>query len=174
MLNNELTMTLRPFVESDIESLVILLNDGDVQRFLSPKIPFPYTHEDATWWVEEGSRAGITRAVEVNGELVGCIGALGGVHEYQYSAEVGYWFGKAHWGQGFAHKALTLLIDEIKKSSQWVRLFALVFEGNQASVNVLQKSGFVEEGRLTDAICKNQQFFDAYLFALILNRQADE
>ncbi|MEO2266343.1 GNAT family N-acetyltransferase [Pseudoalteromonas sp. YIC-656] len=174
MPNKDSVMTLRPFIHADIDSLVAMLNDENVQRFLSPKIPFPYTYEDATWWVEEGSCAGLTRAVQVDGKLVGCIGALAGVHEYQHSAEVGYWFGKEHWGQGFAQKALTLLIEEVVETSQWVRLFAMVFEGNHASVNVLQKCGFVKEGQLKNAICKNQQFFDAHLFALILNRQADE
>ncbi|HCB09639.1 MAG TPA: GNAT family N-acetyltransferase, partial [Alteromonas sp.] len=48
-------ITLRSFVPADVPELVKLLNDGAVTRFLSTKIPQPYTPDDASWWVEEGS-----------------------------------------------------------------------------------------------------------------------
>ncbi|MGY0644456.1 MAG: GNAT family N-acetyltransferase, partial [Paraglaciecola chathamensis] len=58
-------------------------------RFLSSRIPSPYTEDDATWWIEQGSKNGIIRAIEVDGVFVGCVGAEPGQFEYAYSAEVG-------------------------------------------------------------------------------------
>ncbi|MBS3796249.1 GNAT family protein [Pseudoalteromonas sp. BDTF-M6] len=167
-------MRLRSFRQADTDALVTMLNDANVQRFLSPKIPFPYTQEDALWWVNEGSKAGLTRAVEVDGALVGCIGALPGEHEYQRSAEVGYWFGKAYWGKGYAQSALNLLIKEVQAGSDWVRLHASVFDANRASSKVLSNTGFIQEGRLHKAIYKNGQFFDALIYAKLIKNQVSE
>ncbi|WP_105190121.1 GNAT family N-acetyltransferase [Pseudoalteromonas sp. T1lg48] len=174
MLNKPLLLRLRPFALSDESALIALLNDADVQRFLSSKIPFPYTRADANWWLSKGCKAGITRAVEVDGELVGCIGALPGEHEYQRSAEVGYWLGKAHWGKGYAQRALKLFLHEVQEQSNWVRIYASVFAGNQASAEVLLKTGFIQEGRLQKAIYKNAQFFDAFLYAKLIDNQLFE
>ena len=67
-------ITLRDFKMSDVGRLVDILNQPSVTQFLSTKIPSPYTKEDATWWIQEGSKEGFIRAVEYDGELVGCIG----------------------------------------------------------------------------------------------------
>ena len=58
-------ITLRSFVPADVPELVKLLNDGAVTRFLSTKIPQPYTPDDASWWVEEGSLLAMNWAIEV-------------------------------------------------------------------------------------------------------------
>ncbi len=44
-------ITLRDFTIEDTERLVEVLNDCEVTRFLSTKIPSPYTHSDAEWWI---------------------------------------------------------------------------------------------------------------------------
>ena len=51
-------VTLRDFNQNDIDRLVHILNDEAVTKFLSTKIPNPYTKEDAAWWVNEGSQSG--------------------------------------------------------------------------------------------------------------------
>jgi hypothetical protein len=44
-------ITLRDFTIEDTERLVEALNDCEVTRFLSTKIPSPYTYSDAKWWI---------------------------------------------------------------------------------------------------------------------------
>ena len=56
-------VTLRDFNQNDIDRLVHILNDEAVTKFLSTKIPNPYTKEDAAWWVNEGSQSGIIKAI---------------------------------------------------------------------------------------------------------------
>ena len=87
-------LSLQTFTTEHKASLIHNLNTPNVTRFLSSRIPSPYTEDDATWWIEQGSKNGIIRAIEVDGEFVGCIGAEPGKFEYAYSAEVGYWLTK--------------------------------------------------------------------------------
>ena len=46
------------------------------------------------------------------------------------------------------------------------RLYAGVFEWNPASVRVLEKAGFVCEGRLRRSVVKDGQVIDQFLYAI--------
>ncbi|QHJ11005.1 Ribosomal-protein-serine acetyltransferase [Paraglaciecola mesophila] len=159
---------LRNFTAADKPQLIKCLNNTNLTRFLSSRIPSPYSEDDAIWWIDHGSKNGIIRAIEVDGECVGCVGAEPGQFEYTYSAEVGYWLAEHTWSRGYASKALSLLIDEVKRTSEIVRLHANVFEGNQASCKVLEKCGFTAEGYLKRAVYKGGSFYDTHLYAKVI------
>jgi len=76
----------------------------------------------------------ITRAVVVDGEVVGTIGSWGGPGE----RELTYWIGRSHWGKGIATCALTayLTVDPSRP------LYGRVASDNVASRRVLEKCGF--------------------------------
>ncbi|MDB2355697.1 GNAT family N-acetyltransferase [Pseudoalteromonas sp.] len=81
-------LRLRDFKPEDKTLLVDHLNNPDVKRFLSPKIPSPYTMDDARWWVEIGSKAGEIFAIEKGGIFIGCVSAIKGELEYCKSARL--------------------------------------------------------------------------------------
>jgi RimJ/RimL family protein N-acetyltransferase len=145
------------------------LNSPELTHYLSSKIPLPYTEQDAQWWVEKGSQMGITRAIDINGELAGCIGAIPGDYEYCKSAEIGYWLAQNYWGNGLVLSALNLLIDEVAETTDIVRIHATVFDGNLRSGRVLEKAGFSKEGELNKAIFKNGQFFNAHIYGKVIS-----
>ncbi len=67
-------LTLRNFEITDKPIIIETLNDPEVTRFLSSRIPSPYAASDADWWLSVGCKNGIIRAIEVDGNFVGCIG----------------------------------------------------------------------------------------------------
>ena len=158
-------VSLRDFTENDINSLVTILNDESVTQFLSTKIPFPYTLEDAKWWVSEGSQGDLIKAITVNGQFAGCIGVNRGEFEYQKSGEIGYWIAQEFWRKGVASSALNKMSEYVFSHTDIVRLFASVFSGNAASMGLLLKCGFTQEAVLQKAIFKNGQFYDNHVFA---------
>ncbi len=160
-------MKLRPFQAGDEATVARLLNSTSVTRHLSTRIPSPYTLDDARWWVNTGSKEGITRAIIVNQQVVGSIGADVGAFEEYRSAEVGYWLGQTFWGLGYATEALGLLTDIVFSQTNIVRLYAYVYEPNIASMRVLEKCGYQFEGVLRKACYKNGQFCDKHIFANI-------
>jgi hypothetical protein len=93
-------MVLREFVLEDKGRLLEILNDSDVTKYLSTKISQPYTSEDADWWITEGSKLSLVRAIEVDEKLVGCIGVNRGEFEYCRSGEIGYWLASDFCGEG--------------------------------------------------------------------------
>jgi RimJ/RimL family protein N-acetyltransferase len=162
---------LREFKTEDQPQLVQYLNNADVGRFLSTKIPSPYTDQDACWWVETGSKAGAIYAIEKDGLFIGCISAIAGEFEYCKTAEVGYWLAKEYWGKGIVTHALALLLSEIQIKTDIVRLHAVVFEGNSASSKVLLKSGFKHEATLEKAIYKAGVFYNAALYGKLIEEK---
>ncbi|MCW8091999.1 GNAT family N-acetyltransferase [Alteromonas sp. ASW11-130] len=155
---------LRDFTENDYERLVTNLNDVSITRFLSSKIPSPYTMEDAEWWVNTGSRNNLIKAISFNGILVGCIGVNGGGFEYQRSGEIGYWLAKEYWRKGIASVAIRRMSEYVFSNTNIVRIFGSVFSGNEASMQLLLKSGFKQEAILENAIFKNGRYFDNHIF----------
>lgn len=160
-------VSLRDFTLKDIDSLVAILNDDAVTEFLSTKIPSPYTEADATWWIKEGSRAGYIKAISVNNQLVGCIGVNQGEFEYRRSGELGYWLAKQYWRQGITLQAIQQLREYVFDYTDIVRIYAAVFSGNQASMQLLRKAGFSQEAVLQKAIYKKGHFFNKHVFAYL-------
>ena len=161
--------TLRDFQFHDTQRLVEILNDSDVTAFLSTKIPQPYTKADALWWVEEGSKSGLIKAITVNDELAGCIGVNRGEFEYERSAEIGYWLAQSHWRKGIMLGAIEQLVEDVFTNTNIVRIFANVFSPNDASKQLLLKAGFQQEGVLKHAIFKQGAIYDCHLFSKLKN-----
>ncbi|WHI46983.1 GNAT family N-acetyltransferase [Microbulbifer sp. VAAF005] len=146
---------LRDLTKRDEPLLVEYLNNTLVLEYLSSRIPYPYTAEDAAWWVEVGSKeVGIVKAIECDGVLCGVISMYKQEFEHSHSGEIGYWIAKEYWGKGIATEALMRFSSDIFSSGKVVRLFASVFSGNDGSVRVLQKAGFDLEGVLNCSVRK--------------------
>lgn len=158
-------MKLRKFEESDVSRLVSLADDLEVSRYMTTAFPYPYTTEDAVWWVQEGSKQGMVRAIESEGLLVGCVGAQPLPFEHSRTANIGYWLGREYWGRGLAARALSLLTEQIFQETEIVRLQASVYSPNIASMRVLEKAGYRQEAILAQAIFKHNQFYDEYIFS---------
>lgn len=161
--------TLRPFREGDEASIVQNANDLRVSRWLRDSFPHPYTHDDARTWVLCCSLWDPPRqfAIDVDGHAVGGIGLEMQGDVFRRSAEIGYWLGHAHWGQGILSEALPALIRHAYAHFDVVRLFAGVFAGNEASERVLLKSGFEREATLRAAVWKHGHLRDQHLYALV-------
>ena len=148
-------ITLREFKAQDAPFIINTLNDEQVTRYLSSKIPFPYTQVDADWWISQGSKNGIIKAIVVNGQFAGCIGITPGEFEYKRSGEIGYWLNKAYWGQGIITRAIELICNEAFASSHLNRIFGAVFAGNTGSA-------------LSKRLCLNRPFIKTGYFTTII------
>jgi RimJ/RimL family protein N-acetyltransferase len=155
---------LRTFKQKDKNKLLHILNDSNITKYLSTKIPEPYTSVDADWWISKGSTQSIIRAIEIDNELVGCIGVNQGEFEYALSGEIGYWLAKEYWRKGIMAQAVNQMVTEIFTSTEIVRLFASVFSENIGSMRLLEKCGFKLEAIHKKAIYKSNRFYDNHIF----------
>jgi [ribosomal protein S5]-alanine N-acetyltransferase len=65
-----------------------------------------------------------------------------------HRANIGYVLAQAHWGQGVMSEAVSAVTELALSTLSLFRVDATCDVENKASVRVLEKSGFIKEGRL--------------------------
>lgn len=158
---------IRSFRADDVGALVRHADNPRVAEHLRDRFPHPYTKRDALEWLAVATRQDpeTNFAIAVDDELVGTVGLQLGEDVYRHSAEIGYWLGEACWGRGIATEAVRVLTEWGFSRIGLLRIHALVFEANPASIRVLEKAGFELEGRMRNAVVKSGRVMDQLLFA---------
>jgi [ribosomal protein S5]-alanine N-acetyltransferase len=161
---------MRPWRESDEDSLVTHANSREVWLNLRDRFPHPYRREDAReWFSVVGQEKPVHHlAIEVDGEAVGGIGIEPGSDVERCSAEIGYWLGERYWGRGIISAAVSAMTEY-----SWAhfpiltRIFAVPFVRNTASLRVLEKAGYQREGIMRRSAIKDSVVLDQALYACI-------
>lgn len=157
---------LRELDKDDRQLLVDYLNNDQLVKCLSSRIPQPYSFDDADWWVEVGCKEGaFVRAITFNDVFCGVIGVYTKEAEYAHAAELGYWVAQEYWNQGIASKAVTAFTELVFATTAIQRIYAVVSAPNLASIQVMQKAGYSLEGILRKSVQKQGQLYDEHLFA---------
>ncbi|HAG90967.1 MAG TPA: N-acetyltransferase [Bdellovibrionales bacterium] len=139
-------------------------------------IPFPYTQEDADWWVnhnielvkkQNGRSTNWAIRKSSDNYLVGGIGFLGHQIGKSHKAELGYWLAMPFWGKNIMTKAVKVACEYGMKELGLIRITANVFDHNNRSARVLEKAGFQCEGLLRKNYEKDGKIFDGKLYSLI-------
>ena len=158
---------VREWKWQDRDSLVRQANNRNVWLNLRDRFPYPYTKDDARRWLDcvVGLSAPSNFAIDVNGEAAGGIGFSIQADVCYRSAEIGYWLGEEYWGRGIATEALVAVTEHAFASYDLCRIYAHVFEWNLASARVLEKAGYVFEGRLIKSVTKDGKTIDQLLYA---------
>lgn len=160
--------TIRDCRLSDAESLAKHANNRNVSINLRDRFPYPYTIEDAKSFLERVvAKEGLEQifCIDVDGSLVGTIGLHRGEDVHRLSAEFGYFIGEEFWGRGIMSEAVPAFVDYCFKEFSLKRMFAMPHSSNPASARVLEKAGFVFEGRLRKNVVKDGQILDSLVYA---------
>lgn len=157
-------LALRRLTMADADTIARLVDDWDIIKNLSDA-PYPYPHGLAQRWIQSTQRgiddrqdfalaiapknmdqpigAVLLRQSQAEPTVIGV-----DARPQLASAEIGYWIGRAYWGQGFAPEAVTRIVrfgfDELGLD----RIWGAVLTDNVASCRVLERSGF---GRVGEA-----------------------
>jgi [ribosomal protein S5]-alanine N-acetyltransferase len=158
---------LRNWQKSDQNSLVKYADNIKIWLKVDDIFPHPYTSRDAKFWINNSAHSKTDFAITAEEEAIGGIGLRLQTNIYRRSAELGYWLGEPFWGRGIATKAVRTMVQYAFQNFDLVRIYALVFERNPASMRVLEKNEFKREARLEKHITKDGSTFDAFLYALI-------
>jgi RimJ/RimL family protein N-acetyltransferase len=161
---------LRSWHLEDVGSLVKHANNRKIWVNLRDQFPHPYTQTDGQNWIQTALtvRPETSFAIDVGGMAVGSIGFRLQTDVERFSAEVGYWLGEEFWGRGIGTAALKAATQYAVGAYRLNRIFALPFEGNIASMHVLEKARYRRECQLRKSVYKNGQFMDQLLYAYIV------
>jgi [ribosomal protein S5]-alanine N-acetyltransferase len=158
---------IRPWRLDDAESLAKHANNRKVWLAVRDLFPHPYTIRDANEFLQRAQSDEITTkfCIEINHKAVGGMGIHPGQDVHSHTATLGYWLGEDFWGRGTMTNAVSAFTDFWFQSFPLRRISAEVFSNNPASARVLEKAGFVLEGRLKNDVIKNGELLDSLLYA---------
>ncbi len=163
---------LRNWQEKDIKALVKNANNKEIWDNLRDEFPYPYTELAAKQWIiiANKDKPPTNFAIIYKGITVGGIGIIIQSDIFRINAEIGYWVGKKYWNKGIATKALKAMVNYSFETFDINRLYAHVFESNNASISVLKKSGFLKEACLKKSVVKNNKIHDCYIYSILKSK----
>ena len=146
-------LRLRPLRADDAADLHRLVNDWEVAKTLA-RVPFPYPRDLADEWIASTRtqiaagtawHLAVTREEDGTEALLGCVGLTLDAKNPR-EAELGYWIGRRHWGQGLGPEAAGRLAHWALANLDIDRLVASALVDNERSAAVLRRIGFKESG----------------------------
>jgi RimJ/RimL family protein N-acetyltransferase len=162
--------TIRPWQLEDAPSLARHANNRKVWLGLRDLFPHPYTIDDANEFLKRsnGAQPQTNFCVDIDGSAAGGIGIRIGQDVHRQTAELGYWLSEEFWGHGITSEAVAAFTGYCFENFPLLRIYAEPFANKVASARVLEKSGFVLEGRLRKNAVKDGQILDSLLYAKTL------
>jgi RimJ/RimL family protein N-acetyltransferase len=160
---------VRDWVEGDARSIARYANNRSIAMWMRDGFPCPYTVSDAEAFLSLVLQQNVRTAfaLATREEAVGGIGLEFGKDVHRFTAELGYWLGEPFWGRGIMTEAVSRFTAWAFEHFEAHRIHATVFDGNGASVRVLEKAGFQREGCLRASVFKNGRILDQFLYAKI-------
>lgn len=136
-------LVLRPTVAADSDRAFEIRSDWEVTRMLSAA-SFPPDRQHMIRWFDGHRREWMAGdayrfAADLDGPMIGIVD-IDGVAEGD--GELGYWFDRAAWGQGYAFEAAEAVTRFAPEQAGLLRLKAGHAGDNPASGRILVKLGF--------------------------------
>ena len=160
---------IRSWEMDDAPAIVKYANNKRIWRNLRDAFPHPYALSDAEDFLNQvtAHEPECVFAISTKSEAIGGIGMLIGEDVHRFSAELGYWLAEPFWNQGIMTQAVKRIVEYAFIHLNLYRIYAQPYEGNNASVRVLEKAGFQYEGRLRTSVYKDGRLLDQLLYAKI-------
>jgi RimJ/RimL family protein N-acetyltransferase len=164
-------LILRRIELSDAPLVYEYMKDREI-AFNTKLIPYPYTDGAAEEWINRTHEAGeqgddfsfaVTR--KTDSLFMGACG-IHRIPEHQ-RAEIGYWLGKPHRGQGYMSEATRQVIQFGFEELSLNRIYAGYFTRNPASRRVMEKAGMTYEGTYRQNVLKWGEFVDVGMCSIL-------
>lgn len=154
------TFAFRPWTQDDALVYTKLLGNPRIWTYLPEPFPSEFTVDTARTLIEVGA-IGFhhdTVAIEVDGQPIGqCLLRFDRPFAGTRAAEVAYWLGEEHWGQGWMSRVLPAFTRRGFHQHPVDVIYAWIMKDNQASIRVAERAGyqrthFPREAQLAESI----------------------
>jgi RimJ/RimL family protein N-acetyltransferase len=163
---------LRAVEREDVKKFYVWVNDPEVTRHLSLYLPMS-TVDEENWFDSMTKRDQSEKALAIevrdgNGwKMVGNCGVFG-IDTVNRLGELGIMLGeKDEWNKGYGTETMTLLLRHCFDTLNLNRVFLHVYAENLRAKRAYEKAGFVEEGRLREAVYKHGNYDDVIVMSVL-------
>lgn len=162
-------LTLAPLEREDLEAVASFFADTAALYYYLPDLLLPRSRAQLHAMMDEWNdgRRNFVFAFRHAGRTIGLV-TLSDLDPAMGNAEAGVMIAGEEWrGKGFATEALELLLAYAFDELGLHRLYARVAVENTPSLKLFRRLGFLEEGRLREAMRRGGRFIDLVLFGLL-------
>jgi [ribosomal protein S5]-alanine N-acetyltransferase len=166
-------LLLRDITMDHLDDIFQIRSNSEVTKYT---IGFQYTSTQQAKDLIEGItldfqqkkalRWGIVKKEDPNQRVVGMIG-FNYWNTVDHRGSVGYDLMHSEWGQGFMQESLERLLEFGFVEMKMNRIEAVASAGNDLSIKLLKKVGFVVEGIQREQYYENEGYHDLVCFALL-------
>lgn len=163
----------RELRDSDLELAQGFINDPEVAKNLTPRIPYLATLKDEKVFFDSISFMKDTynfaiEAKDSNKYIGGC-----GVNEIDWKnsvATVGIMIGdKNYWSKGYGTDAMKLLVKFIFEQMNINKVKLCVYSFNKRAEKCYEKTGFKKEGILREELFRDGKYHDTIIMSILRN-----
>jgi RimJ/RimL family protein N-acetyltransferase len=163
-------LIIREYIIEDVIDEYEYNKDQELFKYM----PFrPRTYYETRKWIEQiiesqnetpRNRYNLAVVLKSTQELVGGFRIS---IESDIEGSIGYKFGKAYWGKGYATEAAFAVIGFGFDMLRFHRVYASVHPENVASIRVLEKIGMTLEGRLRENLLNDGVYGDSLIYSIL-------
>ena len=163
---------LRAAERDDVKKFCVWVNDPEVTRHLTLYLPMS-TVDEENWFdsMTKREQSEKTLVIEIrDGEGWKMIGNCGvfGIDTVCHSGELGIMLGeKDEWNKGYGTETMLLLQRHCFDTLNLNRVYLQVYAENLGAKRAYEKAGFVEEGRLREAVYKRGKYDDVIVMSVL-------
>ncbi len=168
-------LLLRQMLDSDAEALFQYRSNPQVMQYFGRPLMQGIAEAEqfiSTIHANFEKNEGIQWAISLldNPEMIGTI-TIWKIDKANHRAEIGYMLGPEHWGTGLMTEALQAMLPYAFGTLQLHSLEANVNPDNAASINLLERNGFVREAYFRENFYFEGKFEDSAIYSLIRPRE---
>lgn len=169
VLNSERLLFSVPEVK-DIPRILEYAKNSVISRNLLT-FPHPYGEKEAIWWINQANQGHQNEDQYIfafrDKETQSLMGGIGlHLDKSNNRAEVGYWLGEPHWGQGYATEGTQVMIQFGFETLNLNKITSSFLPYNPASGRVMEKCGMQKEGVLKEQLFKDDEYQDLIVYGL--------
>jgi RimJ/RimL family protein N-acetyltransferase len=148
------------------------MNDPEIQKYTEQRYK-KHSLKDIKKFVKEKNKSKIDFLFGIflkKNKILNHIGniKLGPINFIHKTAEISYFLGeKELWRKGYATMAIKKIVN-IAREKKLKKLKAKLYEMNKGSKKVLEKNGFIQEGKLKSEVLYNKRRYSNYWYGKIL------
>ncbi len=163
---------LRAVEREDVKKFCVWVNDPEVTRHLTLYLPIS-TVDEEHWFDSLGKRDPNEKPLVIeirDGDGWKMIGNCGvfGIDPISRLGELGIMIGeKDEWNKGYGTETMSLLLRHCFETLNLNRVYLHVYAENLRGKRAYEKAGFVEEGRLREAVYKRGKYDDVIVMSVL-------
>lgn len=166
-------LTLRNFMDNDLESFLAYRNDPEVAKYQGWGMPYP--REKAEKFIssmkdksapKQGEWIQFAVALKDTDELIGDLGCFVKKEDIRQSV-IGFTIASSHWRKGYAVEVIPLLLEYLFEDMDMHRITADCDVENIASYHTLEKLGFRREAHFVESFLINGLYTSEYHYGLL-------